>query len=190
MRVMRVRRPACVHVCTHEHTVGGRGGETEPSGRGSWLEHGRELCIRQPSAHRPHWTKPPAARMLCGQLLAAPEISSFPGQLLRKSSSAPPIPGQKVLAPWGAAQTHPPTRPRSLLGQLAPCCTRTGYPICLSVAQVVYLKTRPPQIGLSCPRQVPPQEPQRELIKEKRKVTFKWHRGSREVAQVPPGAGG
>nr|KAF6490013.1 hypothetical protein HJG59_010387 [Molossus molossus] len=183
MRVKRGRRPACVcvHVCTHEHTSGWEGRQDrEPSGRGSWLEHGRELCIRQPSAHRPHRreNKDPSGQspQLCGSLWTAagcPRTILLPRAAPQKvSSSAPPNLRPKSVGPMGAAErpTHPP-------GQ-GPCCTRTGYPISLSVAQVVYLKkkTRPPQMGPSCPRQVPPQEPQREQIKEKRKVTFKWHR--------------
>lgn len=186
----------CVCTCAHISTlVGGRGGETEPSGRGRWPEHGRELCIRQRSAHRLNWRdEDPTGQnsQLCRCFVdSSPEPSSFPGHLFRKRALLHhPIPGPKVLAPWGATQTNPPGQ-GPCWGSLCPAAPGLGTSFCLSVAQLVYLKKkmRPSQVGPSAPRQVPPQKSQTEQIKEKHKVIFKWHRGSR-VVQVPPGAGG
>lgn len=116
-----------------------------------------------------------------------PPQNFFPRQLLIKLAPQPQ--NQKDQPPGGAAKTHPPTQPRSLLEQLVPSCTRAGHPLCRFVQEAHFIKKRSPQMRASSPRQVPLQESQTEQIKEKHKVMFKWHRGSREVARVPPRLG-
>lgn len=88
--------------------------------------------------------------------------------ILRKQAPLRPlIQGPKVLAPWGAAQTHLPTRPRSLLGQPVPPLLFYG-PGGLSSENDEATSNGPFSM-----RQVPPRKLQTGQIKEKHRVTFK-----------------
>lgn len=78
-----------------------------------------------------------------------------------RHKAAPPKPRRG--GPHG--EQHTPTHQAKVPARAARAQLHQGWhPLCLSVAQ---------EVGPSAPRQVPPQEPQTEQIKEKHKVTFK-----------------
>lgn len=86
--------------------------------------------------------------------------------------------------------TDPPTHQAKVPGwsSLCPAAPGLGTPSAFLLCGCFIVKKKKNEAN--SPKQVPPQESQTKQIKEKHKVTFKWHRGSRKAARVPPGVGG